>query len=100
MLQDRTGTIEGKVWDYSGPVSPANIGAVIKIRGTVSEFRGMPQMTIDRIRLAEDGDQVRTNNLVPTASIDVEASYCLIEALVDSIEDEDYAAICRKMLAK
>lgn len=100
VLQDRTGTIEGKVWDYSGPVSPANIGAVVKIRGTVSEFRGMPQMTIDRIRLAEDNDQVQTNNLVPTAPIDVEASYCTIEALVDSIEDEDYATICRKMLAK
>jgi 3'-5' exoribonuclease len=62
------------VWDYSGPVSPADIGVVVKIRGTVSEFRGMPQMTIERIRLAEDTDQVQTNNLVPTAPIDVEAS--------------------------
>lgn len=100
VLEDRTGTIEGKVWDYSGPVSPDDIGAVIKIRGVVSEFRGMPQITIERIRLAEENDVYRTDDLVPTAPIDVEASFRSIETIMDSIEDPDYAAICRRMMEK
>ncbi len=100
VLEDCSGTIEGKVWDYSGPISPSDIGAVIKIRGTVSEFRGIPQMNIDRIRMAEDTDVYQINDLVPTAPIDVEKSFRKIESIVDSIEDNDYAAICHEMLRR
>ena len=46
-LSDRSGSIEIKVWDYSGPISSADEGNVVKIRGTVSEFRGTPQITAD-----------------------------------------------------
>lgn len=98
VLEDCTGTMEGKVWDYAGPISATDIGSVIKIRGTVSEFRGVLQMNIDRIRMAEDSDVYQINDLVPTAPIDVEASFGKIEAMVNSIEDSDYAAICREML--
>ena len=55
-LSDRSGSIEIKVWDYSGPISSADEGNVVKIRGTVSEFRGTPQITVDRIRLADGND--------------------------------------------
>lgn len=57
-LSDRSGSIEIKVWDYSGPISSADEGNVVKIRGTVSEFRGTPQITVDRIRLADDNDMI------------------------------------------
>ena len=53
-LSDRSGSIEIKVWDYSGPISSVDEGNVVKIRGTVSEFRGTPQITVDRIRLADE----------------------------------------------
>ena len=66
-LGDASGTIEGKVWDYSGPVSPADTGAVVKIRGMVSEFRGAPQVTVEQIRLAVPGDVYNVKTLVPTA---------------------------------
>lgn len=98
VVEDCSGTIEGKVWDYSGPVSAADIGDIIKIRGNVSEFRGMPQLTIERIRLAEDSDQYNKADLVPAAPIDPEAAFVEIEGYVSSIEDADYAAVCRKML--
>lgn len=55
-LSDRSGSIEIKVWDYSGPISSADEGDVVKIRGTVSEFRGALQITVDRIRLADGSD--------------------------------------------
>ena len=64
-LSDRSGSIEIKVWDYSGPISSADEGNVVKIRGTVSEFRGTPQITVDRIRLADDNDTYDLSALVP-----------------------------------
>ena len=42
VLADRSGTIDLKVWDYSGPIgaNPADTGRIVKIRGQVSEFKG------------------------------------------------------------
>lgn len=100
VLADCTGTIDALVWNYSGSVSPADIGAVVKIKGTVSEFRGAAQITIDRIRLATDADQYDLKELIPTAPIDTDAAYRKIEEIVDSISDTDYAAVCREMLRK
>ena len=46
VLADRSGVIDLKVWDYSGPIGarPEDIGRVVKIRGQVSEFKGAPQL--------------------------------------------------------
>ena len=55
-LTDQTGKIDAKVWDYGGPVGTADEGKVVKVLGTVTEFRGTPQLTIEKIRLAEDAD--------------------------------------------
>ena len=98
VLGDRTGSMEGKVWDYPGPITASDSGAVVWIKGTVSEFRGARQMTVDSIRLADRTDRYPISDLVPTASIDAKASYQKIEDYVDSISDPDYAALCRAML--
>ena len=84
-LSDRSGSIEIKVWDYSGPISSADEGNVVKIRGTVSEFRGTPQITVDRIRLAP---------------IDVDTTMAEVERLISSITDADYRKICSTMMAR
>ena len=99
-LGDASGTIEGKVWDYAGPVSPADTGAVVKIRGTVTEFRGALQVTVEQIRLAVPGDTYNVKALVPTAPLDEDAAYRELLALVDSIPDSDYRAVCQKVLER
>lgn len=97
-LADRTGSLDGKVWDYSGPVTPADAGSVVKIKGTASEFRGSLQVTCDRIRLAGEGDLFSADELVPAAPIDAAAAFREVEALAATIADPDYAAVCRAML--
>ncbi len=58
VITDCSGSLEAKVWDYAGPVGPADEGTPVKVRGTVSEFRGALQLTVDRIRRLEEADQV------------------------------------------
>ncbi|MGN1001785.1 MAG: 3'-5' exoribonuclease YhaM family protein [Oscillospiraceae bacterium] len=99
-LSDRSGVIEAKVWDYAGPIASADEGRVVKIRGSVSEFRGTPQLTVERIRLAEDGDAYDRAALVPVAPIDADAALDEMEGWIDSIADPDYRAICQTMLAR
>lgn len=99
-LSDISGVIDAKVWDYSGPITAKDEGAVVKIKGTVSEFRGSPQLTVASIRLADENDSYDVSQLVPVAPLDVQAALTEVEALLDSMEDTDYQAVCKTMLAR
>lgn len=98
VLSDCTGTIDAQIWDYTGPVTSKDTGAVAKIRGTVSEFKGTLQITVDRLRLADASDQFSVGDLVPMAPIDVEATWKKLQEIVVSIEDHDYRSICQEMM--
>ncbi len=98
VLSDRTGNIEAKVWDYSGPVGGADEGSIVKVRGTVSEFRGTMQFTVSRIRTVQANDHYSLDSLVPVAPMDAEDAYQELLRLAGSIEDPDYHAVCQKML--
>ncbi len=91
-ISDMTGSMEIKIWDYSGPVAanPEDIGKVAKIRGTVSEFKGNLQMIVTNIRLALPTDSYDLSQLVPTAPIDKNKTVEEILDLINSLEDEDY----------
>lgn len=100
VFADCTGTIDAQIRDYAGPVTAKDIGAVVKICGVVSEFKGMLQISVDRLRLADSNDRYDISDLVPTAPIDVESVWMELQKIVDSIEDPDYRIICTEMLRR
>ena len=100
VLSDRSGAIEAKVWDYAGPVGQADEGTILKIRGAVSEFRGSRQMILSRLRPVQEGDQYDLADLVPVAPIDLDGAWRELEEAVKSLSDQDYANICRRMMAE
>lgn len=99
---DRTGSVEIKVWDYSGPIGARadDAGRVVKIRGSVSEYRGALQVSVHRIRMAESADTYDKSLLVPTAPIDADAALADVQRLVASIADADYRGVAETMLAR
>lgn len=99
-VADRSGTLDGVIWDYGGPVGAADEGCAVKLRGRVSEYRGTRQLVVERIRTAGEGDHVDVSALVPTAPVDGEAEWAYVCGLVASLEDADYAAISREMLRR
>ena len=99
-LSDTSGLIDAKVWDYTGPIGVADEGKIIKLRGTVSEYRGTPQIVIDRLRLRTEGDSVELSALVPVAPIDADAYLQKVNDIVDGMEDADYQTLCREMLRR
>ena len=78
---DRTGSVEIKIWDYSGPI-------------------GALQISVHRIRMAEAADDYDTALLVPTAPIDADAALADVQRLVASITDADYRSVAETMLAR
>ena len=101
-IADRSGSMDIKVWDYSGPVggTPSDTGKVIKLRGVVSEFKGMPQLTVSRIRMTASADRYDTAALVPVAPIDPDEALNDIRRMLDSLTDADYRAAAKTMLQR
>ena len=97
-LGDRTGTIDAKMWDYNAPISTGDEGGPVKIRGTVTEFRGSPQLLLSRIRAIGEDDHFDTSRLVPTAPIDVDAAWEELHDFIRDIGDPDYRAIAEYLL--
>lgn len=98
ILCDCTAAVELKVWDYSGPLSHQDEGAVVCIQGRVSEFKGTLQVTAERIRPALPEDRYELSLLVPTAPLELQQALEELEGLLDSMQDEGYQAVCRRML--
>lgn len=101
-IADRSGSMDIKVWDYSGPVggTPSDTGKVIKLRGVVSEFKGMPQLTVSRICMTAPADRYDTAALVPVAPIDPDEALNDIRRMLDSLTDADYRAAAKTMLQR
>ena len=101
-IMDRSGTIDIKIWDYSGPLGAdaTQSGRVVKVRGEVIEYRGSLQLTIANIRFAAESDSYDLSALVPVAPVDGEAEYRLVRNLVASMEDADYRRVAEEMLSR
>ena len=99
-VSDRTGNIDFTMWDYKDSLYPEDIGNVIFLRGTVTEFRGSAQLTVDSFRFAEENDRYSVDELVPTAPIDAEKALEDIKSMVASIEDEDFRRLAQTLLER
>ena len=99
-LSDASGVIDAKMWDYTGPIGAAEEGRIIKLQGKVSEYRGTPQIVIDRLRLRTESDPVDLGALVPVAPVDADAYLQKVNDLVDSMKDADYQTLCRELLRR
>lgn len=97
-MADRSGAIDAKCWDYGGPLGAQDEGAVVKLRGAVSEYRGTLQLIISRIRPVQADDRYSLGDLVPSAPIDAEAGWRELLELAEGIRDQDYRAVCQKVL--
>lgn len=98
-VTDGSGAMALKAWDYAGPVDGTASGAVVKLRGRVQEYRGDRQLVVDKIRLATDGDSYDLGRIVPTAPIDVAATWQYVCQVVDSLHDEECRALASRILA-
>ena len=99
-VSDRTGSVPIVFWDYTGSLSGADDGRVVFLTGRIAEFKGSLQLNLDGIRLADENDSYDVGLLVPVAPIDMDQMYGDILAIVDSIRDPHYAAVCREFLSR
>lgn len=74
LLQDKTGTIDTKIWELNGGIEHFETLDFIKIEGQVTLFQGTPQLNVRRARRAEEGSY-NPADYMPVSRYDIETMY-------------------------
>lgn len=87
VLQDKTGTIEAKIWD------PNSAGIVdfdsldyIEVYGDVTSFQGAMQINVKRTRIAQPGEY-EPRNYLPVSEYDLNEMYAEVIKYVNGISN-------------
>ena len=99
-VTDASGSIDAKLWNFSGGLTEEDSGRVVKLRGEVTEFKGAPQFSVQRIRFVNEHDEYNIRELVPSAPLHEEAAVQEIRQLITTMQDEDYRGLCEEMLRR
>lgn len=85
-LQDKTGTIDAKVWDLSSGIAHFEPMDYIKIDAQVISYNGTLQLNVRRVRVADEGEYVMTDYM-PCSEKNVEDMYKELLALIGTVKD-------------
>jgi 3'-5' exoribonuclease len=85
ILGDKTGQLEGRIWELSDPRIAKDFerGDVVKARGSASRFDDRLQMKVDQIRVALP-TEVDKSDLLPSTTYDVAELWRQLLGFVDS----------------
>lgn len=86
-LQDRTGTVDGKVWDLNGGIEYFDSMDFIQVDADVTVFAGTLQLNIRRIRKASEGEYMPADYF-PVSDKNVDDMYKELLALGGKVKNE------------
>ncbi len=99
MLSDKSGEINAKLWSYVPAVhGEYESGDIVKIRGTVSQYNGNPQLRIEKIRRAFPEDRVDPADFVEAAEYSGEQMWQELHRKASAFKDNDLCAIVTSLL--
>ena len=98
-LGDKTGEINAKLWDAEEN-SDYKEGKIIKIKGSVSEWKGTNQIKITKIRISTDEDQCLLKDYIKVAPEAPEEMYQFILERAESIDDDQLRQLTLELLKK
>ncbi len=100
ILGDKTGQIEGRVWDPGDPRIARDFerGDLVKARGSVSKYEERTQVKVDQLRKAHEGEADRMD-MLPATTRDVAELWAALEASVASLTNPDLKRLLDAVLA-
>ena len=101
MLSDKSGEINAKLWSYVPAVhGEYESGDIVKVRGTVSQYNGNPQLRIEKIRMAFPEDGVDPSDFVAASEYSGESMWEELYKRADAFKDADLRAIVTTLLTE
>lgn len=87
ILQDKTGTIDAKVWEPNNPgIGDYDTLDYIEVYGEVTNFQGSLQISVKRIRVCGEGEY-NPSDYLPISSKGIDTMYQELLGLVGSIDN-------------
>ena len=100
ILQDKTGTIDAKVWEpNSQGIDDYDTLDYIDVYGDVTSFMGALQISVKRIRVCHEGEYNPADYL-PVSSKNIDEMYQELLALIKSIQTDCYRQLLENMFVK
>lgn len=102
LLSDRTGELTAKKWDVADAELPSlneiSSGDIIKVKGTITEWNGMRQIRVLKLRKAVPEDQVDITDFIKAAPEKADDMFLYILEKADSMEDQELKRLCVRIL--
>lgn len=100
ILGDKTGQIEGRIWDPGDPriAREFDKGDIVKVRGSACRFDDRLQMKIEQLRLAQP-DEVEKTDLLPSTAFEVDELWRQLESYIESMTNVHLRLLLRTILA-
>ena len=103
-ISDKSMSCQGLSWEDPKrfDVGTECIGSIIKVKGTMQEYNGQPQVRIYNIRKAQESDKALfdMDSLVKSAPINIKDRQEDVFKLINTIEDQDYKKVCLHVFDK
>lgn len=97
-LGDRTGRIDGVVWDNADQIyDSAQTGDVVKIKASVTTYKEMPQLKVERLRKAKE-EEINLSDFLPASERDLDSLYDEFKEAVSSIQNSHLRSLLELLL--
>ena len=87
VLQDKTGTLDAKVWDLSNAIAHFEAMDFIKVDGQITVYNNSLQMNVRRIQKAQEGTYDESEYM-PYTKYNVEEMYTELLGFINSVKNE------------
>lgn len=102
VLGDNSGDVSCKKWDITEPeiLSFEGIkdGDIVKIRGAITEWNGMKQLKILKLRKLNDSEIINIADFIKAAPEPAADMLAFIRSRVAKMKDEDFKTICTRLI--
>ena len=95
ILQDKTGQVDGKVWELTAAIAEFDSMDFIACEGIVTSFQGKLQINLNRIRVAEEGEY-DPSDYIPCSDKDRDEMMKEISSFVGSVNNSHLKTLLKK----
>jgi 3'-5' exoribonuclease len=87
-LRDQTTALPAKLWDKIDDLrNSVREGSIVKVAGVVEEFNNAPQIKIDKIRLSNENDNVKSEDFLPRSKRPLNTMLDELNSVIQSIQN-------------
>ena len=98
-LQDKTGMIDGKVWELNNAIGHFEAMDYIMVKGKVTNFQGNNQLNIEMIRKSDEGEY-QISDYMPSTKKDIDEMYDELLAMIQRVQNPYLKELAMKVFVE